>query len=87
MQRDPHPTPTHLTSPHLHITPSVCPDPLPLLQIKSAIVDKNARIGRQCRIVNVDGVQEATRDEDGYVIRDGIVVIIKDATIPDGTVI
>jgi glucose-1-phosphate adenylyltransferase len=55
--------------------------------IKGAIVDKNARIGRFCRIVNVDNVQEAMREEDGYVIRDGVVVVIKDATIPDGTVI
>ncbi|GAB4822316.1 hypothetical protein N2152v2_009362 [Parachlorella kessleri] len=56
-------------------------------QIKNAIVDKNARIGRYCRIVNAEGVQEATHEDEGYVIRDGIVVIIKDSTIPDGTVI
>lgn len=58
-----------------------------LLQIKNAIVDKNARIGRYCRIVNAEGVQEATKEEEGYVIRDGIVVVIKDSSIPDGTVI
>lgn len=55
--------------------------------IKGAIVDKNARIGRRCVIQNVEGVDEAMRESEGYVIRDGIVVIIKDATIPDGTVI
>jgi len=55
--------------------------------IKGAIVDKNARIGRQCRIVNVDNVQEAMREDEGYVIRDGVIVITKDASIPDGTVI
>lgn len=27
------------------------------LQIKGAIVDKNARIGRFCKIINVDGVE------------------------------
>ncbi len=32
-------------------------------------------------------LQEATHEDEGYVIRDGIVVIIKDSTIPDGTVI
>jgi glucose-1-phosphate adenylyltransferase len=30
---------------------------------------------------------EATREEMGFVIRSGIVVIIKNTTIPDGTVI
>eukprot|EP00887_Chlorella_sp_A99_P003158 scaffold9.g3158.t1 len=46
--------------------------------IRGAIVDKNARIGKFCKILNEDN---------GYVIRDGIVVIIKDSVIPDGTVI
>jgi glucose-1-phosphate adenylyltransferase len=55
--------------------------------IQRAIVDKNARIGRNVRIVNQDRVQEATREELGFVIRSGIVVVIKNATIPDGTVI
>ncbi len=55
--------------------------------IQRAIVDKNARIGRNVRIVNQDRVQEATREEMGFVIRNGIVVVIKNATIPDGTVI
>jgi glucose-1-phosphate adenylyltransferase len=30
---------------------------------------------------------EATREELGFVIRGGIVVIIKNAIIPDGTII
>jgi len=55
--------------------------------IRKAIVDKNARIGRDVQIINKDGVQEATREELGFVIRSGIVVIIKNAIIPDGTVI
>ncbi|HYA28470.1 MAG TPA: glucose-1-phosphate adenylyltransferase [Acidobacteriota bacterium] len=55
--------------------------------IQRAIVDKNARIGRNVRIVNQDHVMEATREELGFVIRSGIVVVIKNATIPDGTVI
>ena len=55
--------------------------------IQRAIVDKNARIGRNVRIVNQDSVQEATREELGFVIRSGIVVVIKNATIPDGMVI
>jgi glucose-1-phosphate adenylyltransferase len=53
--------------------------------IENAIVDKNARIGRDVRIVNEKGERE--RDAANYHIRDGIVVIPKNAIIPDGTVI
>ena len=55
--------------------------------IRKAIVDKNARIGRNVQIVNKDNVQEASREDLGFVIQNGIVVVIKNATIPDGTVI
>lgn len=55
--------------------------------MRGAIIDKNARIGPRCQIVNKDKVQEANREEDGYVIRDGIIVICKDANIPAGTII
>ena len=53
--------------------------------IKRAIIDKNARIGRDVRIVNEARLTE--HDGDGYCIRDGIVVIPKNAVIRDGTVI
>jgi len=52
--------------------------------IENAIIDKNARIGRNVRITNRAGVQEA-EEPDRYVIRDGIVVIPKFALLPDGT--
>jgi glucose-1-phosphate adenylyltransferase len=55
--------------------------------IRRAIVDKNARIGRNVMIVNKDRVEEAEREEQGYYIRSGITVILKNATIADGTVI
>ena len=55
--------------------------------IQRAIVDKNARIGRNVQIVNKDCVMEASREDLGFVVRSGIVVVIKNATIPDGTVI
>jgi glucose-1-phosphate adenylyltransferase len=55
--------------------------------IQKAIIDKNARIGRNVRIVNKDRVQEANQEDLGFVIRNGIVVVIKNATIPDGMVI
>ncbi|CAA6661557.1 unnamed protein product [Spirodela intermedia] len=55
--------------------------------IKKAIIDKNARIGDNVKIVNSDNVQEAARETDGYFIKSGIVTIIKDALIPSGTII
>lgn len=55
--------------------------------VKGALIDKNARIGERCQIVNKDKVQEASREEAGYIIKDGIVVIIKGVAIPSGTVI
>ncbi|HLN85275.1 MAG TPA: glucose-1-phosphate adenylyltransferase [Candidatus Limnocylindrales bacterium] len=55
--------------------------------IQRAIIDKNARIGRNVRIVNSDRVVDSSREDLGFVIQNGIIVIIKNATIPDGTVI
>jgi len=55
--------------------------------IRSAIVDKNARIGSNVKIINKDGVEEAAREEMGFHIRNGIVVVLKNAVIEDGTVI
>jgi glucose-1-phosphate adenylyltransferase len=55
--------------------------------IQRAIVDKNTRIGRNVRIVNKDRVTESNREDLGFVIRNGIIVVIKNATIADGTVI
>lgn len=55
--------------------------------IRKAIIDKNARIGKNVQIINKDNVEEAEREAEGYYIRSGIVVVLKNATIPDGTVI
>lgn len=55
--------------------------------IRKAIIDKNARIGPGCRIINKEGVKEANKVEQGYVIKDGIIVTIKDWAFPAGTVI
>jgi glucose-1-phosphate adenylyltransferase len=49
------------------------------------IVDKNVRIGDGVRLVNERGTQHA--DGDGYCIRNGIVIVPKDATVPAGTVV
>ncbi|BAZ83131.1 glucose-1-phosphate adenylyltransferase [Sphaerospermopsis kisseleviana CS-549] len=55
--------------------------------IRRAIIDKNARIGHNVKIINKDNVQEAEREKQGFYIRSGIVVVLKNAVIPDGTVI
>ncbi|HBB31255.1 MAG TPA: glucose-1-phosphate adenylyltransferase [Cyanobacteria bacterium UBA8803] len=55
--------------------------------IRRAIIDKNARIGRNVQIINKDRVEEADREKQGFFIRNGIVVVLKNAVIPDGMVI
>jgi len=53
--------------------------------INKAIIDKNVRIGDDCRIVNQQGLEY--HDGDNYYIREGIIIIPKGATIPHGTII
>lgn len=55
--------------------------------IRRAIIDKNARIGQNVTIVNKENIEESNREDEGFYIRNGIVVVIKNAVIPDGTVI
>lgn len=52
--------------------------------IQGAIIDKNARIGRNVRIVNETGMENTPNDTDDCLIRDGIPVLVKDARIADG---
>jgi glucose-1-phosphate adenylyltransferase len=56
-------------------------------RVSRAIVDKNARIGKNVQIINKDRVEESNRESEGFYIRSGIIVILKDATILDGTII
>ena len=49
--------------------------------IEGAIIDKNCRIGCKVRVVNSRGVDSTEEDEFG-MIRDGIVVTSKGATLP-----
>ena len=53
--------------------------------IQNAIIDKNARIGDNSVLVNRDGIENL--DGENYYIRDGIVIVPKDATIPPETVV
>ncbi|HYW17802.1 MAG TPA: glucose-1-phosphate adenylyltransferase [Nodularia sp. (in: cyanobacteria)] len=55
--------------------------------IRRAIIDKNACIGHDVKIINKDNVQEAERENQGFYIRSGIVVVMKNAVIADGTII
>lgn len=54
-------------------------------RISNAIIDHNARIGKGVTIKGSKRLKDY--DGDGFVIRDGIVVVLKNATIPDGTTI
>ena len=53
--------------------------------IERAIIDKNAYIGNNVKITNHKNSDYL--EGEGYVIKDGIVVVEKGAVIPDGTVI
>ncbi|KAJ8531964.1 hypothetical protein K7X08_011887 [Anisodus acutangulus] len=55
--------------------------------IQNCIIDKNAKIGKDVVIMNKEGVEEADRSEEGFYIRSGVTVIMKNATIKDGTVV
>ena len=55
--------------------------------VKKAILAKDVRICSNGSIINRDNVEEADRSEQGFYIRGGIVVITKNASIPDGMVI
>lgn len=59
--------------------------------IRKAILDKNVRIGSNCQLVNTKGVREQASGQDGMpkgvCIRDGIVVVKRDAVVPDGTIV
>lgn len=55
--------------------------------IKRAIIDKNARIGNNARLLNEAGTTAADGPNGSYYIRDGIIIVPKNAVVPDGTVI
>jgi len=53
--------------------------------VEGAIVDRNVQIGKRCVIKRREGVRHA--DGENYFVRDGIIVIPKNAHIPDDTII
>jgi len=54
-------------------------------RIENAIIDKNARIGDDV-VISPEGKADSV-DHPLYYVRDGIVIIPKNAVIPSGTVI
>ena len=63
------------------------PDVIPLgvganVELDRAIVDKNARIGEGTKLVNAKRLDEY--DGDGVYIRNGIIIVAKDAVVPPG---
>jgi glucose-1-phosphate adenylyltransferase len=55
--------------------------------IRRAIIDKNTRIGKNVQLINARGVDNEDGSNGCYYIREGIVIVPKNATIGDGTVI
>jgi len=53
--------------------------------IRDAIIDLDARIGRDCRLTNESRIQHL--DAATHVIRDGIIVVPRGSVVPDGTVV
>jgi len=52
--------------------------------IRHAIIDKNTRIGNNARLLNEAGATTLDGPEGSYFIRDGIIVVPKNAVIPAG---
>lgn len=53
--------------------------------IKHAIIDKNARVGEGCVLINENNTEHADAEDGSWYIRDGIVVVPKNGVIPPGT--
>ena len=65
--------------PHIGIGPNTI--------ISNSIVDKNVRIGRDVRLINSAKVESFDSGDGSFYIREGLVIVPKNSTIPDGTVI
>lgn len=56
-------------------------------KLRNCIIDKNARIGKNVVLANSENVEEGDRSADGFYIRSGLTVVLKNSTIKDGTVV
>lgn len=55
--------------------------------VRRAIIDKNARIGMNVRLLNEAGTESADGPNGMYYLRDRIIIVPKNGLIPDGTVV
>jgi glucose-1-phosphate adenylyltransferase len=55
--------------------------------IRKAIIDKNARIGSGVKLLNEVGTLNADAEDRSYFIRDGIILVPKNAVIRNGVVV
>jgi glucose-1-phosphate adenylyltransferase len=55
--------------------------------IRKAIIDKNARIGKNVQLINARGIENEDGANGTYFIREGIIIVPKNALIADGTVV
>ncbi len=55
--------------------------------IRKAIIDKNARIGKNVQLINQRGIENEDGANGIYCIREGIIIVPKNAIIPDGTIV
>ena len=53
--------------------------------IRKAIIDKNVRIGKNVKLINREGAENYDSSDRSFYIREGIIIIPKNALIPDGT--
>lgn len=51
--------------------------------LKRCIVDKNASIGRGAQLVNRDNLEHYDDPEERFFVRDGIIIVSKNAVIPE----
>ena len=54
--------------------------------LKRCIIDKDASIGRYVQLVNRQGHQEYDDPQGRFCVRDGIIIVVKDAVIEEGFV-
>lgn len=53
--------------------------------VKGAVIDMDASIGPGSFITNADRVQEADRSDQGFIIQQGLVTVLRNAALAPGT--
>ena len=53
--------------------------------IRRSIIDKNVRIGKNVKLLNKERIENFDAPDRSYYIREGIIIVPKNATVPDGT--